>query len=122
MARSQDYGMLTIVSQDPGIAALQVRDAAGRWMTAAPRPGTFVCNIGDMLRIWTNGLYRPTLHRVVHAASGVARVSIPYFHEPAFETVARPQLGLHGSSLPPRVAPRHYGTHLERKVLSNFEL
>jgi isopenicillin N synthase-like dioxygenase len=117
-----DYGMLTIVSQDPGVAALQVKNAAGAWITAAPIPGALVCNIGDMMRVWTNGLYKPTLHRVVNPSRDRSRVSIPYFHEPGFDTTVQPILGLHGSSLPPRVASRHYGSHLESKVFSNFEL
>ena len=34
-----------------------MRNAAGAWVAADPVPGTLVCNIGDMLRVWTNGLY-----------------------------------------------------------------
>lgn len=37
--------------------AVQVRNAARQWVAADPIPGTLVCNIGDMLRVWTNGLY-----------------------------------------------------------------
>ena len=37
-----------------------------RRYTAAPQDGTFVCNIGDMLQVWTNGVYRSTTHRVLH--------------------------------------------------------
>lgn len=50
-----DYGLLTIVNQDAHATALQVQNAAGRWVDAPPLPGSFVCNIGDMLQIWTNG-------------------------------------------------------------------
>jgi isopenicillin N synthase-like dioxygenase len=117
-----DYGMLTMVNQDDGIAALQVKNAAGGWVTAAPIKGTFVCNIGDMMRIWTNGLYKPTLHRVVNPETRRSRISIPFFHEPGFNTLVQPQLGLLGSSHPPLVPSKHYGSHLESKVLSNFEL
>ena len=117
-----DYGMLTIVNQDEHVAALQVKNADGAWVTAAPIPGAFVCNIGDMLRVWTNGMYTPTLHRVVNPDRKRSRISIPYFHEPGFDTMVRPQLGLMGSSLPPTMAAKHYGSHLESKVLSNFEL
>jgi isopenicillin N synthase-like dioxygenase len=51
-----------------------------------------------------------------------SRISIPYFHEPGFDTIVAPQLGLHGSSLPPIVPKKHYGSHLESKVFSSFEL
>ena len=36
----------------------QVKNAAGQWVAADPIPGTLVCNIGDMLRVWTHGLYQ----------------------------------------------------------------
>lgn len=117
-----DYGLLTIVNQDEHIAALQVKNAAGAWVTAAPVPGAFVCNIGDMMRTWTNGLYTPTLHRVLNADPSRSRVSMPYFYEPGFDTVVAPQLGLRGSSLPAVLPAKHYGSHLESKVFSNFEL
>ena len=37
---------------------MQVKNAAGQWVSAEPIPGTLVCNIGDMLRVWTHGLYQ----------------------------------------------------------------
>lgn len=37
---------------------LKVKNAAGQWVAADPIPGTLVCNIGDMLRVWTHGLYQ----------------------------------------------------------------
>lgn len=119
-----DYGMLTLVNQDAGIAALQVRNAAGAWITAAPVPGTFVCNIGDMMRLWTNGRYTPTLHRVVNADRARSRISIPFFHEPAFGTVVEPVVGLAvgGCAGEAAVEAKEYGAHLESKVFSNFEL
>lgn len=30
---------------------LQVRNRSGEWIWANPIPGTFVCNIGDMLKV-----------------------------------------------------------------------
>lgn len=54
----------------------------GFWINADPIPGCIVCNIGEsepifrlerllthnriVWEIWTNGLYKSTLHRVVH--------------------------------------------------------
>ena len=46
-----DYGLLTFVNQEAHMTALQVKNAAGQWISAAPMPGTFVCNIGDMLKV-----------------------------------------------------------------------
>lgn len=52
-------------------------------------PGCMVVNIGDMLEIWTNGLWKSTKHRVVHRAEKL-RVSVPFFYEPRLESVVRP--------------------------------
>lgn len=57
-----DYGVLTVLKQD-GSAGLQVKSRSG-WVDATPVPGSFVCNIGDMLDRMTGGLYRSTPHRV----------------------------------------------------------
>ncbi|XP_052876513.1 probable 2-oxoglutarate-dependent dioxygenase At3g50210 isoform X2 [Gossypium arboreum] len=75
-----DYGLLTLVNQDENITALQVRNQAGEWISAPPIPGTFVCNIGDMLKILSNGLYESTLHRVINK-SPTYRVCVAFFYE-----------------------------------------
>ncbi|KAK9822807.1 hypothetical protein WJX81_000986 [Elliptochloris bilobata] len=85
-----DYGLLTLVHQQPGVSALQVKNAAGQWVAADPVPGTLVCNIGDMLRVWTHGMYQPTAHRVINADPARSRISLPFFYEPAFEAVVAP--------------------------------
>ena len=79
-----DYGVLTILRQDD-CGGLEVKSARG-WVAAPPIPGTFVCNIGDMLDRMTGGLYRSTPHRVRNA-SGRSRLSWPFFFDPNFHAV-----------------------------------
>jgi hypothetical protein len=43
-----------------------------------------------LLQILTNGLYKPTLHRVLNTAASTPRVSVPFFYEPCFEAVVQP--------------------------------
>jgi isopenicillin N synthase-like dioxygenase len=118
-----DYGLLTMVNQESHVSALQVKNAQGQWVSADPIPDTFVCNIGDMLKVWTNGLYEPTAHRVVNADPSRSRVSIPFFYEPSYETVVEPAAELlQAHRMKAEYPPMRYGTHLESKVLSNFEL
>lgn len=77
-----DYGLLTILGQDVH-GGLQVRTPSG-WVDAAPRPGSFVCNLGDMLERLTGGLYRSTPHRVRNT-SGADRLSFPFFLDPSWD-------------------------------------
>jgi len=86
-----DYGLLTILKQDQQ-GGLQVKTPSG-WIDAPPIPGTFVCNIGDMLELITGGTYRSTPHRVRNV-SGQSRFSFPFFFDPAFDACVRPIAGL----------------------------
>ncbi|WP_165251357.1 isopenicillin N synthase family dioxygenase [Paludisphaera soli] len=76
-----DYGLLTILLQDDS-GGLEVKSRS-RWVPAPPLPGSFVCNIGDMLDRMTGGLYRSTPHRVRNPAPR-DRLSFPFFFDPAF--------------------------------------
>ncbi|KAA1470004.1 Clavaminate synthase-like protein [Dentipellis sp. KUC8613] len=150
----RDYGCLTFLWADPTKDALQVflpqpfvaleaeddptREGLeqGIWITADPIRGCVVCNIGEMWEIWTNGLYRSTLHRVIHRGSNY-RVSIPFFFEPNFTANIAPlpaalriQDGLTATAAdvrrraegkPKKVyKPTVYGDFLKHKVGSNF--
>ncbi len=82
-----DYGVLTILAQDDA-GGLQVRSRS-RWIEAPPIPGSFVCNIGDMLDRMTGGRYRSTPHRVQNRARR-DRLSLPFFFDPNFHAEVRP--------------------------------
>ncbi|KAJ3486664.1 hypothetical protein NLI96_g4073 [Meripilus lineatus] len=149
----KDYGCLTLLYTDPTKGALQVflqgasdessqstRDdlpeeqgsEKGIWINANPIPGCVVCNIGEMWEIWTKGLYKSTLHRVVHRSSNY-RVSIPFFFEPNFDALVEPLPAAlrilqqdtatitediqRGKSYDPVV----YGNFLMNKVGNNFD-
>ena len=82
-----DYGVLTILKQD-NIGGLQVKSKSG-WIDAPPIPGSFVCNIGDMLDRMTQGLYRSTPHRVQNLSTS-NRLSFPFFFDPNFNIEVKP--------------------------------
>ncbi|KIJ54939.1 hypothetical protein M422DRAFT_58225 [Sphaerobolus stellatus SS14] len=100
----KDYGCLTFLYADPTRGALQVLTRkpvapvsgttdqstsfiSGTWINADPVPGCVVCNIGEMWEIWTNGLYKSTLHRVIHRSPNYR---IPFFFEPNFHALVEP--------------------------------
>ncbi|KAJ1421148.1 Oxoglutarate/iron-dependent dioxygenase [Sesbania bispinosa] len=85
-----DYGLLTLLNQDDDINALQVRNLSGEWISAPPVPGSFVCNIGDMLK--TN-------------------------FDTAVEPLDTPKTRTNGNKKFERAI---YGEHLVSKVLTNF--
>jgi isopenicillin N synthase-like dioxygenase len=85
-----DYGLLTLLAQDTN-GGLQVHTPDG-WIDAPPVPGTFVCNIGDMLDRLTGGWYRSTPHRVRNV-SGSQRLSYPFFFDPDFTAEVPPLPG-----------------------------
>jgi isopenicillin N synthase-like dioxygenase len=82
-----DYGLLTILKQDD-VGGLQIKTGS-RYLAAPPIPGSFVCNIGDMLDKMTGGLYRSTPHRVKNV-SGKSRLSFPFFFDPNWEARVGP--------------------------------
>ncbi len=121
-----DYGLLTLLAQDSA-GGLQIRTRAG-WIDAPPLPGTFVANIGDMLDRLTSGWYRSTPHRVRNA-SGRARLSFPFFLDPAFTAEIPPLPGraaVTGEGHPrwdgqnPQAFAGTYGDYLLSKVAKVF--
>ncbi|MEM1287688.1 MAG: 2-oxoglutarate and iron-dependent oxygenase domain-containing protein [Pseudomonadota bacterium] len=80
-----DWGMLTLLLQDD-VGGLEVAGPDGSWIPAPPIPGTFVVNMGDMVPIMTNDLYKSNSHRVQSNVSGRDRYSAPSFVDPDYET------------------------------------
>jgi isopenicillin N synthase-like dioxygenase len=82
-----DYGLVTVLAQDDR-GGLQVK-APGGWVEVPPRPGSLVCNLGDMLERLTGGRYRSTPHRVRNVSGG-DRLSFPFFLDPSWDAAVEP--------------------------------
>lgn len=89
VAPHTDFGVLTVLCQDD-VGGLEVQGIDGRWVAAAPIPGTLVVNVGDLLARWTRNRYRSTPHRVVNR-SGRERLSLVLAFDPDPETLIDPQ-------------------------------
>ncbi len=92
----KDAGFLTLLLQEKQ-RGLQVEADDGRWIDAAPVPGTFVVNIGEVLEMASDGYLRATVHRVVTPPAGTDRLSVAYFLGAELDATV-PQL-----SLPPHL-------------------
>ncbi|RNE66716.1 isopenicillin N synthase family dioxygenase [Cryobacterium tepidiphilum] len=102
----RDGGVLTLLLVEPGKGGLQV-EHEGEWIEAPSVPGAFVVNVGEMLELATGGYLKATLHRVVSPRVRTDRISIPFFFNPALDTVM-PAL-----QLPPELAERARGLSVD---------
>ncbi|KAK2352131.1 protein SRG1 [Trifolium repens] len=73
-----DGSALTILLQLNDVQGLQVRKD-GNWVPVKPLPNAFIVNIGDILEIITNGVYRSIEHRAT-VNSEKERISIATFY------------------------------------------
>jgi isopenicillin N synthase-like dioxygenase len=88
-----DHGIVTILWQDDS-GGLEVLDKDENWIPAPPVPGSYVINIGELMKRWTNARFRATVHRVIHTRD-TDRFSMPLFCNPNFHTIVDPrQLGV----------------------------
>ena len=67
----------------PGLA---VRLPSGEWFPPPIIPGTFLINLGNIMRRWSNDRFLSTPHGVFND-SGTDRYSIAYFHSPNPDSV-----------------------------------
>ncbi|KAF3449838.1 hypothetical protein FNV43_RR05917 [Rhamnella rubrinervis] len=74
---------LTILLQVNNKEGLQIRKE-GTWVPIKPIPNAFIVNIGDILEIVTNGIYRSIEHRAVVNADK-ERLSIATFYSPKLD-------------------------------------
>jgi isopenicillin N synthase-like dioxygenase len=88
----------------PGLA---VRLPSGEWFPPPVIPGTFLINLGNMMRRWSNDRFLSTPHGVLND-SGADRYSIAYFHSPNPDSVIAPLPSCVGADNPPRYQPAVY--------------
>jgi len=84
----QDAGGFTMLQQDD-VGGLEIKSKSGEWLIVPPVENSFVVNIGDSMRMWTNNRFASTLHRVVNHY-GRERYSVGVFANPDYDTVLRP--------------------------------
>lgn len=116
VAPHSDYGMITLLTQDP-IGGLELRKRDGEWVAAPWIEGTFVINLGDMFKVWTNDLYISNLHRVVNR-TGRERYSIPTFFNLDYDAPVACLPSCQSADNPPKYAPIKSGDYLVSRFKS----
>jgi len=84
VAPHADLGFITFLSQDR-VGGLEVRTRDGVWVGAPYIEGTFIVNLGNLFKRWTNDYYVSNQHRVINRA-GVTRYSVTTFLNLDYDT------------------------------------
>lgn len=86
-----DYGSVTLLFQKD-VPGLQVQASRTEWIAAPLVPGAIIVNVGDQMELWTNGLFKSTMHRVTFLPqhNHLDRYSMPYFVQANAETLLAP--------------------------------
>ena len=118
-----DWGSLTILYQDD-TGGLEVIDRQSEQWTAVPVvPGAYVVNIGDLMSVWTNGVWKSTKHRVrvpPPEKRSIPRISIPFFHTPNWSTLVECLPTCHDETTPPQFEPVTSGAYLIGKIQAAY--
>src|SRR6266853_6250744 len=80
----------------------------GEWLAPPIIPGTFLINLGNMMRRWSNDRFLSTPHGVLND-SGTDRYSIAYFHSPNPASVIECLPGCVSADNPTRYKRAVYG-------------
>jgi isopenicillin N synthase-like dioxygenase len=104
-----DTNAFTILAQDD-CGGLEIRNRDDRWVAVPPIPDSFVLNVGEVLKVWTDGVFSSTVHRVINR-SGRERYSIPFFMYPSYDALIE---RLIENPDPSNVAPENLHTSMPR--------
>ncbi|MCD7446162.1 hypothetical protein HAX54_045219 [Datura stramonium] len=93
-----DGSAITILHQVDGVDGLQVKQD-GVWIPVQFLPNAFVVNIGDIVEIWSNGVYKSAEHKVT-VNENKRRISIGVFFNQKVEAEIGPADSLINSENP----------------------
>ena len=101
-----DNSFITILArmEVPGLA---VRLRSGEWLAPPLIPGTFLVNLGNIMKRWSNDRFLSTPHGVLND-SGTDRYSIAFFYSPNVSARIECLPTCTGTDNPPRYPPAVY--------------
>ncbi|XP_076343474.1 uncharacterized protein LOC143243709 isoform X2 [Tachypleus tridentatus] len=113
-----DFGTVTFLFQD-NVGGLELKTKTGEWISAVPLEEAILVNVGDMLAIWSDGVYPATPHRVLvpkeESKKQCSRSSAAYFVNPDGIVMVEP---LNGSYRFPTVNAAEYLANKIKNIIS----
>ncbi|QCD93036.1 2-oxoglutarate-dependent dioxygenase DAO-like [Vigna unguiculata] len=65
-----DTGFITLLQDDETVTGLELLDDSGLFKAVPPKSGSFLCIIGDVGHVWSNGKFWNVRHRVICKETG----------------------------------------------------
>lgn len=119
-----DYGALTILFQD-NIGGLEVQTLDNKWISAPYYEDTVLINVGDVMEMWTNGLLKSTLHRVVNPTDEMKkskpRYSTAFFCDPDLDAEINCIENFVSVQKPLKYPSKLYKEHIMGKYKATYE-
>ena len=112
-----DYECFTTVWQDS--EGLQMLGDDGCWRLVPSIPGTFAVNLGDLMQMWTNDMFKSTLHRVINT-NNHERYSLVQFFGVDYHVVVESLKTCVSERNPSKYQPIKAGTHSENMVSATY--
>jgi isopenicillin N synthase-like dioxygenase len=113
-----DNSFITFLAREdtPGLA---VRLPSGEWLAPPLLEGTFLVNLGNIMKRWSNDRFRSTPHGVVND-SGRDRYSIAFFYSPNVGARIEVLPSCVSADAPPRYEPAVYGDLVRAFYRANY--
>ncbi|MFP6749100.1 MAG: 2-oxoglutarate and iron-dependent oxygenase domain-containing protein [Alphaproteobacteria bacterium] len=113
-----DNSFMTILAR-MDVPGLAIRLPSGEWLPPPLVPGTFLVNIGNMIRRMSNDRFLSTPHGVI--VDGTAdRYSLAYFHSPNPYRMIRVAPSCTDDDHPPKYEPRLYADLMHEFYAANY--
>ena len=113
-----DNSFITFLAREdtPGLA---VRLPSGEWLSPPLIPGTFLVNLGNVMKRWANDRFLSTPHGVVND-SGRDRYSIAFFYSPTIDATIECLPTCTSPDNPPRYESARYGDLVKAFYSANY--
>ena len=111
-----DAGAVTVLLQDqPGLEVFH----EGEWKLVEPRRDALVINIGDIVQVWSNDLYRAALHRAL-VRPDVERFTSAFFLNPPYSADYAPLPSVIDAGHPARYRAINWGEFRSRRTAGDY--